>query len=474
MKSKTSLLLAASALLLTSVHANNVYIVGAQAARTTINPAISAIPGIVIKATSGASTNKADVDNAVFNLWQLNNGTGDFIAVNYNGGEAAVSSLLATNDLYAKVPFLSTNQSGVVVTNQITNLFRPQIAVANTGKISRFIGATVPQLVGGQLVPMLYTDPSDDSVISVSTYGFAADQSFTNTGVTSITAAQARVLLTKGCVPLSFLTGRTNDASATVWLIGRNIDAGARVVVFNEVGVGALSDTLNYKAYSYVTNGGVRTISSIGLTPPTVVNGIPQPSGNDGEAQGSTLIKNLYPVLSGSNLNVVTTSVTYSTNPVTNKIVTSTSVTNTVITTNYYDTYVPQSTRVPNLVTNVTTSLVWTNVSASNKVTVAPVLFTNGKTVTGDVITAYKLKTTKPFKTTGYDSVLVSSQTSALVKGKSTIVPAVFSVTEYYYNSNSWSQVAVSNTNVTTNYSTSTTYIPTNGVYTIGCVKIFL
>ena len=480
MKTKTTLLLAgvASAFLLTPAKAGNVYIVGAQATRTSINPAIGSIPGIRIVATSGATTNAPDVNNAVFNLWQLN--TGDFVAVNYNGGEAAVGALLATNDVFAKVPFLATNQTGAnIATNAITDLQRPQIAVANTGKISRFYGTTVNQLINGVLIPQKYGEPADDSAISVSTYGFAADQSFTNTGVTSITAAQARVLFANGRIPLSYLTGKDADTNATVWLIGRNIDAGARVVVYNEVGAGALSDTRNYKARLYVTNNGVKTISSLALTPSTIVGGIPQSPGNDGEAQGSTLIKNLLPVAPGGDLSVVDATITYETNAVTNTVYETNYPTLEVVTTNQYTTTVVSGTRtVTNYWTNYTfqTNYTWTNRPVTNKVYLAyNRLWTNAATITNNILTGYI-----PVRKGGIPEVTATNRvfdrvaTNIIVKGVSKTVtnnvPAIFAVNEYVTNflATNWVQVPSSvssnpvqvpnGTYTLTNYSTTTNY----------------
>jgi hypothetical protein len=467
MKTKHTLLLAglASAFLITHAEAGNVYIVGAQAVRTSINPAVSSIPGIRIVATSGATTNAADVNNAVFNLWQLN--TGEFVAVNYNGGEAAVSALLSTNDTFSKVPFLSTNQTGSITnTNAITDLQRPQIAVANTGKISRFYGTTVNQLINGVLTALKYDEPSDDSAISVSTYGFAADQSFTNTGVTSITAAQARVLFANGHIPLSYLTGKASDSNATVWLIGRNIDAGARVVVYNEVGAGALSDTHNYKAVSTVTNSGVKTISSLALTPPTIVGGIPQLPGNDGEAQGSTLIKNLLPVVSGSNLSVVDAIVTYATNPVTNSVVVTNNElrTNPVVTTNVTQAYQRSVVNVPVVTTNYTytTNWTWNQTETNTRIYVTyNRAWTNKPAVRTDVLTGYTFanklgKFTEPTLVAPHTTAVTSiTNSKGVVTTQTNNVPARFAVNEYYTGS-TWEQVPTVSTN--TNRITNTVF----------------
>ncbi|MEI6376535.1 MAG: hypothetical protein WCO97_05020, partial [bacterium] len=109
-----------------------------------------------------------------------------------------------------------------------------------------------------------------------------------------------------GNAPLSLFTGNTNDAQSTVWLHGRDIDAGARVNIYNEVGAGGLSDTYNHFAYATVTNGGVRTISAIGLWPAIRQYGFDQKAGNSGYSQGSDSIKNVYSLLSGTNLQYVT------------------------------------------------------------------------------------------------------------------------------------------------------------------------
>ena len=302
-----------------TAHAGNVYIVGAQATRKSVTPAIRAIPGIQLIGTSGATTNNSDVDNAVFNLFKKADGT--FIGIYWNGGEAAVRALLATNAAFAKVPFISTNTTpgtANISTNSLltdtsgvtADLIQPTLAVANTSAaISRFNGTTLSQFLPGATTatPQKYQKAANDVKVDVSTYGFAADRNWTNTGVTSITAAQARVLFKYGNAPLSLFTGNSADSNATVWLSGRDIDAGARVNVYNEVGAGGLSDTYNHKAFAYVTNGGVKTISAIGLWPATQVDGLAQKAGNAGWAQGSDSIKNVYSLLGGTNLQYVTT-----------------------------------------------------------------------------------------------------------------------------------------------------------------------
>jgi hypothetical protein len=345
-----------------TARADNVYIVGAQAARSAVNPIIRQIPGVTLVATTGATTGNADADGAYWNLWKTSSNT--YIAAYWNGGEGAVRALLATNATFAKVPFISTNtapgtanissSSLLSDTNGVVaDLIQPQIAIANNGAAySRFNGTSVSQLLPGATVAttLKYNKTAQDVIVDISTYGFAADRSFTNTGVKSITAKQAKALFQYGNVPLSLFTGNTNDAQSTVWLIGRNIDSGARVTVFNEVGYGGLANTYNHIAYAYVTNGGLKTISAIGLTAPSVVDGIKQPIGNDGYGQGSDVIKNILPVVAGTDLGYVTPTNTIITAVTTNPVATNTVTNNTVGSNNVYGGtafgYVPPATGV--------------------------------------------------------------------------------------------------------------------------------
>jgi hypothetical protein len=187
-------------------------------------------------------------------------------------------------------------------------------------------------------------------IVDISTYGFAADRSFTNTGVKSITAKQATALFKYGNAPLSLFTGNTNDAQSTIWLIGRNIDSGARVTVFNEVGIGGLADSYNHIDYATVTTNGGKAISAIGLTAPSIVDGIKQPVGNDGWGQGSDVIKHLLPVVSGTDLGYVTPTNKIITAVTTNPVATNPVTNNTLGSNNVYGgtpfAYVPPATGV--------------------------------------------------------------------------------------------------------------------------------
>jgi hypothetical protein len=463
---------ALAALAIGGAQASTIYIGGASAFRKTAFDALTQ-SGWSVKATDQSSTSDLSKNGATRVL--LTNASGDYISTCWSGSEAGVQSALAgTNS--RPLTFLPTNATGPNLTNAASlasfggyvSTNADAALTDNSSVISRWNGTqNSVETVNGQTVVVNYKTPAAEQFVGVQAFTWMASPDFP-TSVKSISGNAAQALLKNGRIPLSLLSGSSADTNKFVWLFGRNPDSGTRLTTFNEVGYGALSAAKQY----YATNNANNKITDIKLTPAAVINGLNVVEGDNGESSGGTLAGKIAPMAS-------TISVSYSTytttNQSTNVSVVSTNVTtNRVVTTNSYDSYVPVTTSAPNLVTNVATSLVWTNVASSNKVIISTAKYTNPAKTPGDTIVKYKLAS--KIKGAAYESSIFAlsvtnvANTGTPVKPKmvTNITPAVFDVTEYYYNTNAWSQVPVSSTNVTTNGTKSVvSYVSTNVPYTV-------
>jgi hypothetical protein len=99
----------------------------------------------------------------------------------------------------------------------------------------------------------------------------------------NITDRQLQAILKNGHAPLSLFTGKTNDSTNGVFITGRDIDSGTRVLTLTESGVGALTSV---NQYVYDASNNVLGISRAGS-----VNGIAYTAGNGGHFSGGDLCK---------------------------------------------------------------------------------------------------------------------------------------------------------------------------------------
>jgi hypothetical protein len=119
--------------------------------------------------------------------------------------------------------------------------------------------------------------------IAAQVWGWSASPNFPSTAA-NITSQVAKKLLKDGSAPLSFFTGNQADSTNGVWLVGRDIYAGARIAVLGEVGYGTLNDVRQFRVN---TNGGSVTLS---LESAVVAgtDGISIAAGNGGYASASS------------------------------------------------------------------------------------------------------------------------------------------------------------------------------------------
>jgi len=103
----------------------------------------------------------------------------------------------------------------------------------------------------------------------------------TNFPVSNITDRVAQALLQNGHVPLSMFTGNSADATKGVFVTGRDIDSGTRVLTLTEVGLGA---TASVKQYTY-DSANNRIVYTAGGT----LDGVAYTAGNGGYFSGGDL-----------------------------------------------------------------------------------------------------------------------------------------------------------------------------------------
>jgi hypothetical protein len=135
----------------------------------------------------------------------------------------------------------------------------------------------------------LYTSPLlSDQVIGVTPYQWAKNAGSPST-ISNITPLLAQALLGAGQIPLSQITGNANDANTIVTAVGRDENAGVRLVEFAESGFGIFTPPFQYEPIISGTPGPGGTVTSITPWPTNTVNGVNYPVGHSGYSTGSAL-----------------------------------------------------------------------------------------------------------------------------------------------------------------------------------------
>lgn len=257
-----------------------VYLAGSQAFSKLDNLAISnyaAERGYQLVASTG-STNAVNAKALLYRKQVTNNGivTVDLINVHQTGSEAGVQSLAGNGR--QTVPFLPNNANTLGLPDASSSYSNPQQAHIATSpvwqKSSRFAkGARVGTVTYKELVEV--APASGVPGIAAQTWAWSASSNFP-VDAANITSQVARALFKDGHVPLSFFTGNSADVTNGVWLIGRDIAAGARIAPLQESGYGSLNPV---RQFEVTTNGGQVALR---LEPAESVLGINQPVGNSG------------------------------------------------------------------------------------------------------------------------------------------------------------------------------------------------
>lgn len=135
----------------------------------------------------------------------------------------------------------------------------------------------------------LYTSPQvSDTVIGVTPYEWIKNAGSPST-ISNITPLLAQALLGAGQIPLSQITGNSNDVNTVVTAVGRDENAGVRLVEFAESGFGIFTPPFQYEPTISGTPGPSGTVTGIQPWPVNVVNGVSYPVGHSGYSTGSAL-----------------------------------------------------------------------------------------------------------------------------------------------------------------------------------------
>jgi len=302
MNIKKNILAAAMAVgLVGSASAANVtYIGGATSFRNIANVQIAAYAS-----NNGGqllAIDNASIPSAANLLVSYTNGSGvNYIVAHWTGAEAGVQSAAGpANGVSnaATIAFFPTNTVGgtgsPASASLATNLHTADITFSeNFQSTSIFNGR-----VNGVNYSTLTGWDGADGIVAISVYSFAASKGFpTNTSITSQSFNQ---LAAGGNIPLTLVTGNATDSTNSVYLVGRNIDAGARLNILAETGYGVRTPVTQYAVATNYSGGGTNGLAtlkgttstnSIILYPVESIDGIGSTSaGNSGYGSGSTLV----------------------------------------------------------------------------------------------------------------------------------------------------------------------------------------
>ena len=206
--------------------------------------------------------------------------TENTINIHVTGSEIAIAAAAGN----AVIPFLNNNSVGLNQADSPAtygNSNQPSVLTSPTWQgTSRYRKGKYQGVAYKALSEIA---PAGKPGIAAQIWGWSASSNFPTNGL-NITDQTARKILRDGHAPLSYFTGNPADGTNGVWLVGRDIDAGARVIALSEAGYGGLTDV---KQYHVNASGGVVTSLTLEV-PATNGAGVPSPLGNGGYSSAST------------------------------------------------------------------------------------------------------------------------------------------------------------------------------------------
>ena len=279
--------------------ANVTYIAGATSFRNIANVQIAAYAtnngGQLLAIDSSSITSAANILVSFTNAGGLN-----YIVAHWTGAEAGIQSAAgpangATNA--ATITFFPTNTVGWTNAPASASL----ATVAHTTDITFSENFQSTSIFNGRINGVPYSSLSGwdgaDGIVAISVYSFVASKGFPSTA--SLTAQAFNQIAAGGNIPLTLITGNAADFTNSVWLIGRNVDSGARLNILAETGYGVRTPVTTYAVATNYTGGGsglatlkgTTTTNSLLLYPVETIDGISSVSaGNSGYGSGSTVV----------------------------------------------------------------------------------------------------------------------------------------------------------------------------------------
>lgn len=261
-----------------------IYIAGSQAFSALDNAALSdyaANNGYTLVASTG-STNAIKAKALLFrkeNAPVMKAGKAsvsvDIINVHQTGSEAGVRS--AAGDGNQKVAFLPNNATGLALADADASYTNTNQAVITTSPVWQPNSLYKAGAKQGSVKFKALTEISIGSEpgIAAQIWAWSVSTNFP-TNALNITDSTAQALFSQGHVPLSYFTGNPSDTNQGVWLIGRDVAAGARNAALTIAGYGSVNTVRQY--HVNVSNN----VASLQIEQPASVNGVQQVLGNGG------------------------------------------------------------------------------------------------------------------------------------------------------------------------------------------------
>lgn len=199
----------------------------------------------------------------------------DIINVRQSGSEASLRSAAGNGNQL--VTFLPDDASGPYSDTSASYPNQKPAAIGTSGVFQAnsrwFAGAKEGSVKYRQLTEV--KPAGGEPGMAAQVWGWSASANFP-TNAANISSLTAQTLLQQGHVPLSYFTGNPADTNHGVWLIGRDIAAGARIAALVNAGYGSLNTVRQFRVF---TNTGTVTL---GIEPAATVDGVAVAQGNGG------------------------------------------------------------------------------------------------------------------------------------------------------------------------------------------------
>ena len=267
---------------------------------------IAGLAALAIASTASAQTNVIRITGAQANRNSLNAAIGHILNPGYLYGYAG-TSLSGANQTEFRGTTIVGNYPVDIKTSLIGSTGGIQDIVQNIAITSWFNATNLTSGGTANLVGPLETAQGDvsisDSFQSSTLYtsplladqiiGVTAYVPVKNAGspasISNVTSLVYQALLGAGQIPLSQVTGNNADEGIAVTAVGRDENAGQRLVPFAETGFGIFSAPFQYQPLIQGTPGPSGLVTNIIPWPVNTVNGVTYPVGHSGYSTGSAL-----------------------------------------------------------------------------------------------------------------------------------------------------------------------------------------
>ena len=206
--------------------------------------------------------------------------TKNYINVHWTGSEGGIQSIAGNGTKnFSYLPLDATGDTNSASTG-FTYPHEASICFTDVKQASSRFLKTGAKALGDTTAYAALPAPTELMVLN---FVWAGSKNFP-TNAANMTKDIAVELFNNGSVPLSRFTGLTNDATKTVYLVGRNVDSGTRCAALLTAG---LPNSATIKQYA-ISSGGV-----VSLYADETVNGLLCTNGMSGYSSGGTVATTL-------------------------------------------------------------------------------------------------------------------------------------------------------------------------------------